>query len=60
MPQVAFLPAADSPTEPLFIANRTLDLIFCVDLALNFFIMQPVSDPDLGTRWIDDHRKVIR
>ena len=42
--EVAFLPAADSPTEPLFLINRLLDLVFTFDLGLNFFIMQVCVD----------------
>jgi len=58
--EVAFLPAANSPTAPLFLLNRLLDLIFIVDLILNFIIMQPVADVDLGTRWLSTSHEIVR
>lgn len=57
--EVSFLPAAESAT-PLFIVNRLLDVIFTVDLVLNFFIVQETFDAEYGLRWIDDHGLIVR
>ena len=37
--EVGFLPAAGSASDPLFIVNRLVDLIFIADISFQFFIM---------------------
>lgn len=37
--QVAFVPAAKTGAEPLFIVNRLIDVIFTADLLLSFRLM---------------------
>ena len=56
--EVAFLPAAEAPDEPLFVVNRLLDAVFIIDLCLQFFLMQPVSDAEHGVRWLDQRPQV--
>ena len=58
--EVAFLPPANSLTAPLFLVNRLLDVVFIIDLFLNFCVMQPVTDADLGMRWLDTSSAVVR
>eukprot|EP00965_Chrysotila_dentata_P222733 6193142-Pleurochrysis_carterae.AAC.2 len=37
--EVAFLSAASSPLDPLFIINRVVDLIFLADMVVQFLLM---------------------
>ena len=53
--EVAFIGAPQSPLDRLFLTNRVVDGIFCVDIVIQFFLMQCVSDK-FGDRWIADHR----
>ena len=56
--EVAFLPTAESAADALFVLNRLVDAIFCVDLVLNFFFMYLSFDPTSGTQWVDDPVRV--
>lgn len=50
--EAAFLEAATSPTELLFIIGRFIDLIFVVDFCLQFVLMVRVPTKD-GLKWVD-------
>ena len=39
--EVAFIPRAKCGLETLYIINRTVDAIFMVDMALQFFLSHP-------------------
>lgn len=41
--EVGFLPAPETATDPLFIVNRLVDLVFVVDIIVSFFIMFKVE-----------------
>ena len=41
--EVAFLASSKSPAEPLFIVNRIVDIIFFLDMVLQFFLMYRIS-----------------
>jgi hypothetical protein len=58
--EVGFLAEPTSAAEPLFILNRMIDAVFIVDLVLQFFLVMSVSDPDRGTRWIEDHHVIVK
>ena len=47
-------------TEPWFIANRVLDLIFLVDLILQFFLAFEERDQRGNRVWVNDQRRVVR
>lgn len=40
--------------------NRVIDMIFLVDLILQFFLMYPAGDADTGVRWVDSRKAIIR
>jgi hypothetical protein len=40
--------------------NRFIDVIFIIDLVLQFFLMYPAGDIDTGVRWVDSRRQIIR
>ena len=72
--QVAFLEAAESAADGLFIVDRCIDVIFIVDMVLQFFLMYPPSMPsvrdaeqmaknaavtrDGGLPWVHDRKKI--
>ena len=39
--------------------NRVIDVIFIIDLVLQFFLMYPAGDSDTGVRWVDSRRQII-
>lgn len=51
--EVAFLPPATSALEPLFLANRVIDMIFVCDMLLNFFLMSEAASESMthGIQW---------
>ena len=53
--EVAFLPSTPI-TDPLFAVNRCVDLVFALDMVVQFFLMY--QDSDHG--WIKDLRKIAR
>ena len=46
--EVAFLPAASSALQPTFLINRLLDLIFSVDMVIQFFVLFEDSADENG------------
>ena len=56
--EIAYLGAPKDWTERLFLINRLVDLIFLIDMCLQFFLMVPVSDR-YGDRWISDRRTLV-
>ena len=52
--EVSFVPPASSAAEPLFIANRVLDLVFIVDMVLQFVLVYAEGEASDGMRWVDD------
>ena len=60
--EVAFLPAPRACClDSLFFINRVVDLIFVLDMCLQFCLAYPnyISVLD-GTAWITDYRKIAR
>lgn len=58
--EVAFLEAAKSPWEPLFLVNRGVDLIFVVDIVFSFMLVYQEAGGAEGTRWVEDQAKIVR
>ena len=56
--EIAFLPMATSATEPLFIINRFLDVIFIVDMLITFRMMYTAADGEDATMWIADPMRI--
>lgn len=57
--EVAFLEAATSPLEPLFIVNRGVDLIFIFDIILNFLLVYQENAGPEGTQWVEEPRLIV-
>ncbi len=55
--EVAFL-GAPKGIDALFILNRLLDVVFIIDVGVNFFLIQQVSDSH-GDRWVTDHGQIV-
>ena len=57
--EVAYLPVR---VDGLFWVNRTVDVIFCIDLVLNFFLAFPTEahSSQLGAHWVEDRRLIVR
>lgn len=49
----------ESGADTLFWINRTVDLLFTIDMVLQFFMMYPVRHAH-GTTLVVDHRQIIR
>ena len=58
--EVAFLDAAESPWEPLFLVNRFVDLIFIVDIVFSFMLVYQEAGGAEGTRWVEDQGRIVR
>jgi len=45
-----------------FVLNRLVDVIFCVDIGLQFFVAYPASRTftGAGSHWVTDHQQIIR
>jgi len=56
--EVGFFGGATSGSDPLFLVNRLVDLIFAIDLVLNFSLMYSIKTPKDGVKWIDDHKLI--
>ena len=56
--EVGFLPAARSASNALFIVNRVVDVIFLIDLVLQFFLMYSASDGRDGQMWIGNPKRI--
>lgn len=61
--EVSFLPSPrlgqGAGNDALFYCNRVVDVIFALDLLLQFFLMYPVSSATMGTKWVEDHRRIV-
>lgn len=42
----------------LFVVNRVVDMIFLIDVILQFFIMYPVNEGREGARWVTDRKTI--
>ena len=56
--EVGFLPPANSMGDYNFIVNRCLDLMFSVDICIQFFVLRVTVDR-FGDRWITNHRAIV-
>ena len=59
--EVGFMSTPDNRwADPLFLVNRGVDMIFLLDVILQFCIMVPVKDARMldGVAWIGTHRKI--
>ena len=56
--EIAYLPMATSATDPLFIINRVIDIIFIVDMLITFRIMYTAGDGEDATLWIADPMRI--
>jgi len=44
--------------SPLFLINRLVDVIFTVDLVLQFFLIYPEQNDASGVRWVESRRQI--
>lgn len=61
--ETCFVPPAvgsASWTDPWFLINRVLDVIFFIDLCLQFFVAYQVGNDYGGRTWVLSHRRIIR
>jgi hypothetical protein len=61
--EASFLKATFGPTalkDPWFIANRVLDIIFCIDLIPQFFIAYEALNDRGESVFVDDHSKIVK
>lgn len=59
--EVSFLPAATSAANGLFLVNRCIDILFVIDLAVNFVLMFPEGEEgDSGILWVEDHGRIAQ
>jgi len=60
--EVALLPTATEWYDTLFLINRFVDLIFVVDMGLQFILMyvETASETNDGTRWVHDPALIAR
>ena len=60
--EVAFLQTPESWaaawSDPLFFLNRLVDVIFSIDLVLQFFLIYPEQNDASGVRWVESRRKI--
>ena len=59
--EVGYLPAPETALEPLFLVNRTIDVIFIIDMCFQFFLMHRIETPnssDADAEWELDIRKI--
>ena len=60
--ETAFLPSvvgAAAWQDPWFIVNRILDVIFFIDMIMQFFIAYQTGNSFAGRVWVEDHRKIV-
>lgn len=55
--EVAYLEPAVSWLDPLFLINQVINLIFLLDILLQFFVQIPITD-EFGTRYTADARRI--
>ena len=61
--EASFLKATFGPMalkDPWFIANRVLDIIFCIDLILQFFIAYEALNDRGEFDFVNDHPKIVQ
>ena len=62
--ETAFIPApigwAECRNDPWFLANRALDIIFGVDMILQFFVAFQMGSTFGGYNWVTDHGTIIK
>lgn len=61
--EVSFVPptlGVSAWAESWFQVNRVLDVIFFVDMVIQFFLAYEARGPRGGTVWVDDHSLIIR
>lgn len=60
--EVGFVPGSDGPAwnNPWFWANRTLDVIFLIDMILQFFLAFERADATGGTSQVSTHKEVVK
>lgn len=61
--ETAFMDTVLGPacwSDPWFISNRCLDVIFTADLLLQFFVAYQVGGEDGGRVWVDQQRLIAR
>jgi len=59
--EVGFLqpvPADERMSDALFLCNRVIDIVFVIDMILQYFVAYQVSDPRRGTMWVLDLRSI--
>ena len=56
--EVSFLPPPRSASEPLFLINRLVDVIFIVDLCLQFITMFPTNSQFEGAKWVYNPKQI--
>ena len=60
--EVAFLETPQSWSaawkDPLFYINRLVDVIFSIDLVLQFFLIYPEQNDASGVRWVESRRQI--
>ena len=60
--EVAFMEAASSPFDPVFLINQLMTIVFVLDLLLNFFLMyraSPSKGQALGL-WVSNPSRIVR
>jgi hypothetical protein len=55
--EVAFLPPPHSSSDPLFVVNRVVDVVFIIDIVVNFVTMYE-EEHETGTRWVSSPGKI--
>ena len=59
--ETSFLPpSSENFFDFWFVANRTLDLVFSLDLVLQFFVAYQTNDSFGGRTWVDDHKQIVK
>ena len=59
--EISFLEPSQSALNALFIINRIVDMIFIVDLCLQFvLVFEDESVTDASKRWVTDHGTICR
>ena len=60
--ETAFVPPVMGPSawrDPWFVINRCLDVVFFLDLLLQFFICYQTGNAYAGRMWVEDHRRIV-
>lgn len=46
--------------DPWFLTNRVLDVVFFVDMVLQFFVAYQVGNEFIGYRWVESRKEIVR